>query len=219
MCMQRAVLEKRCPLEAILADVIHTPLAVIVPPLPIIRTEGDAVLTSTTVGLSHQVVAVPVEDRDPLPALKEPQAFRPPVMDAHPGRPVIGLEHVVQVATQDGQLSGIRRHGQVSSPEHAQFLCTVVDLEVLEDKEAFALGAPASQATWNGAEKGYYSGAANIYGALQMICAKFLPGEVCNLKFYARGTTMGGKNYLYILHFSLHSVLIPGSWAAFYQPS
>lgn len=162
-CTQRVTI-----LEAILADVIHAPFTVIVPPLPIIRTEGDTVLTGTTIGLSHQVVAVPVKDRDPLPTLKEPQAFCPPIMDAHPGRPVIGLEDIMQITAQDSQFSGICRHGKVSSPENTQFLCTIIDLKVLEDQKAFALSPPAPQTTCDSTENCYYTYAINLYGDYKM---------------------------------------------------
>lgn len=111
-------------LEGELADVVETPLAVVVPPGAVVRGLRHAVLQRTAIGLvgAERVRpgagvgtrfragrAVPGKEGHALAVLEEVETFGAPVVHAQPHRPVVGSERRAQVARERFHLLAIRR--------------------------------------------------------------------------------------------------------------
>lgn len=126
-----------------LTEVIHVPVTIVVPPVPIIWRHGHAVLPLASVWLAGEEVLAPLEVGDSCVVLKQVESLRAQVINAQPHRPVPRLEESLDVLCQGFLLLPVLRHGHPAAPLHALLSCTWVRLICAVDQIALIPHPPA----------------------------------------------------------------------------
>lgn len=93
-----------------LAEIVHGPIAVMVPPVAIVWRHRHTVLPPPSVRLARQEVFAPLEVWDLCPIIEKVQAFRSQVVDAQPDGPVPRVEEWLDVVGEGLLLLAVAGH-------------------------------------------------------------------------------------------------------------
>ncbi len=98
-----------------LAQIVHGPIAVVVPPITVVWRHRHTVLSPPSVRLAGQEVFAPLEVRDPCPVIEQVHALRSEVVDAQPDGPVPRVEEWLDVVGEGLLLLPVTGHRQAAA--------------------------------------------------------------------------------------------------------
>lgn len=131
-----------------LAEIVHGPIAVVVPPVAIVRWHRHTVLPPPSIRLAWQEVLAPLEVGDLRPVVEEVQALRPQVVDAQPHRPVPRVEEGLDVVSQGLLLLAVAGHRHAASSFQALSGCSSVVLIAVIHQITFVSHPAPLLASW-----------------------------------------------------------------------
>ena len=130
-----------------LTEIVHGPVAVVVPPVAIVRRHGHAVFPPPAVGLTRQEVFTPLEVRHPRAVVEKVHALRAQVVDAQPDGPVPRVKERLDVVGERLLLPAVAGHRHTAAALQALPGCSGVVFEGVVGKVAFVSYPAALLAT------------------------------------------------------------------------